>query len=74
MEDIETAWKDVGVAVNHKKDVNGMLGEEVQGAWVDPVGHWVGVSVPKRMLLIESGITLLSFKCVRKRLLQCTIF
>ena len=50
----ESAWVQRGVAPNAKKSVNAVLGDEIQGYFVHPHGHWVGLSLEKRRLFISS--------------------
>ena len=40
----EAAWVVRGVAPNSKKSVDGAQGEEIQGYYVHPTMHWVGLS------------------------------
>ncbi|CAL1133794.1 unnamed protein product [Cladocopium goreaui] len=41
----ESAWVLRGVAPNTNKSVDGARGEEIQGYYVHPTGHWVGLSL-----------------------------
>ena len=50
----EAAWVERGVCPNQKKTVDGKGGEEIQGYFVDPDAHWVGVSMKKRHLLFQA--------------------
>ena len=50
----EQAWVDRGVHPNHKKAIDASPGEELQGYYVDPDLHWVGVSLTKRRALFQA--------------------
>lgn len=56
----EEAWKERGVDPNVKKTVDIQHGAEVQGYFVHPEQHWVGVSLPKRSHLLQATFYLLS--------------
>ena len=56
----EEAWMSFGVNPNSKKTVDAEPGQEIQGLFVDPVQHWVGVSMEKRQRLFQSTFHLLS--------------
>eukprot|EP00435_Cladocopium_sp_Y103_P061330 s896_g23.t1 len=60
----EDCWCLRGVEPNAKKSVNGGAGEEIQGYFVHPTDHWVGVSVEKRRHLFQATIVLLRKKLV----------
>ena len=55
----EQAWVVRGVEPNRKKSVDGALGEEVQGYYVHPQGHWIGVALDKRRFLFQATIMIL---------------
>ena len=55
----EAAWVCRGVKPNVKKTVDGALGEEIQGFYVHPHGHWVGLSHEKRRHLFQGSIHVL---------------
>ena len=55
----EQAWVMRGVEPNHKKSIDGALGEEVQGYYVHPRGHWIGVALDKRRFLFQATIMVL---------------
>ena len=59
MDATEASWVRHGVEPNAKKSVDSALGEEVQGYYVDPHGHWVGVSPDKRRQLLQATIQVL---------------
>ena len=59
MDATESSWVRHGVEPNAKKSVDSALGEEVQGYYVDPYGHWVGVSLEKRRHLFQATIHVL---------------
>lgn len=54
LQQAETAWCLRGVEPNQKKSVDGAAGEEVQGYYVHPQLHWVGVSLEKRRFLFQA--------------------
>lgn len=56
----EDSWVDSGVEPNFKKNVDGAAGEEVQGYYVHPWLHWVGVSVEKRRWLVQGTFHVLA--------------
>ena len=58
--DAEEAWKGYGVHPNSKKSVNAEPGHEVQGVYVDPDEHWVGVSMAKRQSLFQATFHILA--------------
>ena len=62
MDAAESAWIARGVEPNAKKSVDASLGEEVQGYFVHPYGHWVGVSLEKRRHLFQA-----TFHVLRQR-------
>ena len=53
-------WAEDGVEEHVKKAVEGVHREEVQGAMIDGVEGWVGVSRQKRMSILEAGLLLIS--------------
>lgn len=55
----ENAWILRGVKPNEKKSVDGALGEEIQGYYVHPQAHWVGLSFEKRRHLYQATIHVL---------------
>ena len=59
MDSAEKAWVSRGVEPNLKKNVDSALGEEVQGYYVHPYGHWVGVSLEKRRWLRQATMHIL---------------
>ncbi|CAE8581762.1 unnamed protein product, partial [Polarella glacialis] len=63
MQRVSSEWHAVGVEDHVKKTVNGVPAEEVQGAMIDGIEHWVGVSRVKRFKYIEAGLYLLSQPC-----------
>lgn len=54
LQQAETAWCLRGVEPNQKKSVDGAAGEEVQGYYVHPQLHWVGLSLEKRRFLFQA--------------------
>jgi len=52
-------WQQSGVEMNGKKTVNAAPGAEVQGYFVHPERRWVGVSLPKRRMLLQATAQLL---------------
>eukprot|EP00435_Cladocopium_sp_Y103_P038561 s430_g10.t1 len=62
LQQAETAWTVRGVAPNTKKSVDGAHGEEIQGYFVHPTRHWVGLSYEKRRFLFQA-----SFKVLMQR-------
>ncbi|CAE7490363.1 unnamed protein product [Symbiodinium sp. CCMP2592] len=64
MDAAEASWIEHGVEPNVKKIVDNALGEEIQGYYVHPQGHWVGVSLEKRRHLFQSTIHVLQLKTV----------
>lgn len=60
----EEAWTVKGVEPNHKKSVNEALGEEIQGYFVHPRDHWIGVSLEKRRHLYQATMCTLMRKKV----------
>ena len=62
--DAEQAWIDRGVQPNVKKSINAACGEEVQGYFVHPQDHWVGLSMEKRRHLFQASIHVLLRKVV----------
>jgi len=57
---VSDLWAEDGLAEHIKKAVVGSTCEEVQGAMVDGIGGWVGVSRQKRMSVLEAGLYLVS--------------
>ena len=55
----EDNWCIRGVEPNAKKSVNGAEGEEIQGFYVHPYDHWVGVSLVKRRHLFQATVVTL---------------
>ncbi|CAK8990988.1 unnamed protein product, partial [Durusdinium trenchii] len=55
----EDAWCLRGVEPNSKKTVNLGLGQEVQGYYVHPTDHWVGLAMEKRRALYQASMTAL---------------
>lgn len=53
-------WAEDGVEEHVKKAVEGVRREEVQGAMIDGVEGWVGVSHQKRTSILEAGLLLIS--------------
>ena len=53
-------WAEDGVEEHVKKAVEGVHREEVQGAMIDGVEGWVGVSHQKRTSILEAGLLLIS--------------
>eukprot|EP00439_Symbiodinium_sp_Y106_P021533 s2228_g2.t1 len=64
MDAAEKAWVSRGVEPNLKKSVDSALGEEIQGYYVHPYGHWVGVSLEKRRWLFQATIHILRQRTV----------
>ena len=62
MADLSDAWRKVGLEENLAKRVERQAGEEVQGFFVHPVKHWVGLSVPKRLSLWGGGLLVMSMQ------------
>jgi hypothetical protein len=48
------AWVKRGVQPHEKKSVNAAAGEEIQGYYVHPEDHWIGVSMEKRRHLYQA--------------------
>ncbi|CAK9055594.1 Uncharacterized protein SCF082_LOCUS30033 [Durusdinium trenchii] len=48
-----------GVEPNHKKTVDLASGEEIQGYYVHPTDHWVGLAMDKRRSLFEASLAVL---------------
>ncbi|CAE7256040.1 unnamed protein product, partial [Symbiodinium sp. CCMP2456] len=59
MDAAERAWVARGVEPNSKKSIDNAMGEEVQGYYVDPLEHWVGVSLEKRRWLFQATVWVL---------------
>lgn len=59
LEDAEQAWVRRWVEPNTKKTINAAYGEEIQGYYVHPFEHWVGVSIEKRRHLFQASISVL---------------
>ena len=57
---IAELWANDGVEEHTKKAVEGAKREEVQGAMIDGVAGWVGVSYQKRLAILEAGIHLIA--------------
>ena len=57
---VGVAWADTGVDLNDKKTVNAEPGTEIQGYYVHPTGKWVGVSLPKRRIMLEGTLWLMT--------------
>ena len=57
----EECWCLRGVEPNHNKSVDAHEGEEVQGYFVHPTQHWMGVSLDKRRHLMQSTVNLSSY-------------
>ena len=55
----EQAWVLRGVQPNVKKSVDGARGEEVQGFYVHPQGHWLGLFLEKRRYLFQATFQVL---------------
>lgn len=55
----EEAWELRGVESHKKKSVDGARGEEIQGYYVHPFGHWVGLSLEKRRYLYQATMQVL---------------
>ena len=55
----EECWCLRGVEPNHNKSVDAHEGEEVQGYFVHPTQHWMGVSLDKRRHLMQSTLMVL---------------
>ena len=55
----ESSWVARGVEPNVKKSVDSALGEEIQGYYVHPFKHWVGVSIEKRRHLFQATMCVL---------------
>ena len=62
----EEAWVERGVHPNRKKTVDGGQGQEVQGYYVDPVEHWIGVSRRKRQHLFQATFFILQQHLVQR--------
>ncbi len=58
----ETSWVERGVQPNIKKSVGGAFGEEIQGYYVHPSKHWVGLSYEKRRYLFQASFVILMQK------------
>ena len=56
----EEAWRERGVDPNVKKSIDIAEGAEVQGYYIHPDRHWVGVSLLKRSQLFQATIYILS--------------
>lgn len=69
----QTAWVEHGVQPNTKKSVNAALGEEIQGFYVHPHGHWVGLSLEKRRHLMQGSFHLLMQKRVPFKVMERVI-
>eukprot|EP00438_Fugacium_kawagutii_P012044 Skav218186 [mRNA] locus=scaffold5213:236505:243510:- [translate_table: standard] len=48
-----------GVEPNHRKSVDAHEGEEIQGYYVHPTEHWIGVALQKRRNLMQSTFMVL---------------
>ncbi|CAE7195342.1 unnamed protein product [Symbiodinium microadriaticum] len=59
MDAAERAWVARGVEPNSKKSIDNAMGEEIQGYYVDPLEHWVGVSLEKRRWLFQATVWVL---------------
>ncbi len=55
----ESSWTIRGVQPNMKKSVNNAHGEEIQGYFVHPTKHWVGLSYEKRRFLFQASFQVL---------------
>ena len=60
----EESWVSHGVLPKHKTTVDAALGEEIQGFYVHPHGHWVGLSMEKRRHLTQASFHLFTQKKV----------
>ena len=58
-------WVKRGVEPHPNKIVDAAEGEEIQGVYVDPERHWLGVSLEKRGLLMRFILRLLGQTCPR---------
>eukprot|EP00435_Cladocopium_sp_Y103_P020181 s49_g4.t3 len=58
------AWVKRGVQPHEKKSVNAVAGEEIQGYYVHPHDHWIGVSLEKRRHLFQASFDVLLRKQV----------
>lgn len=59
LDGVSRLWAQDGVEEHKKKAVEGAKREEVQGAMVDGVAGWVGVSYQKRLSILEAGLHLI---------------
>ena len=57
---VSAEWEKVGLEENMKKREEATAGAEVQGMFVDPVTHTMGVSVEKRITLWAAGLLVLT--------------
>lgn len=66
----EASWVDRGVQPNIKKSVNGAFGEEIQGYYVHPTKHWIGLSYEKRRYLFQASFVVLMQKRCHVKVLE----
>jgi hypothetical protein len=66
----EAAWVVRGVAPNSKKSVDGAQGEEIQGYYVHPTMHWVGLSYEKRRYLFQATFQVLMQRRVHFKVIE----
>ena len=64
MDAAESSWVSHGVEPNVKKSIDSALGQEIQGYYVHPYKHWVGVSIEKRRWLFQATIHVLRLRRV----------
>ena len=60
VEEISKQWTRVGIDENMPKRIHGFYSGQIQGAYLDGKDLWMGVSRPKRLKIIESGLWLVS--------------
>ena len=66
----ESAWVLRGVAPNTNKSVDGARGEEIQGYYVHPTGHWVGLSLEKRRWLFQATFKVLMHRWTHVKVIE----
>ena len=64
------AWVKRGVQPHEKKSVNAAAGEEIQGYYVHPEDHWIGVSMEKRRHLYQATFQVLLKKEVHFKVVE----
>lgn len=70
LDEASRAWTTRGVQPHDKKSVNAAAGEEIQGYYVHPQQHWVGVSLEKRRHLFQASMLVLLRKKVHFKVLE----